>query len=68
VKSISCGDDFACALLENNRVKCWGDNSVGQLGLGDTWDRDTEYRGSGTINNISSLPYVDLGDVSVHLD
>ena len=31
---ISLGEDFTCALLETNEVKCWGDNSYGQLGLG----------------------------------
>jgi alpha-tubulin suppressor-like RCC1 family protein len=29
----------SCAMLDNNTVKCWGDNSEGQLGLGDTNDR-----------------------------
>jgi alpha-tubulin suppressor-like RCC1 family protein len=28
-----------CALLDNASIKCWGYNVVGQLGIGDTFDR-----------------------------
>src|SRR5262249_32368396 len=31
---LSVGATFACALLTNKTVKCWGDNSAGQLGIG----------------------------------
>ena len=33
------GSWHTCAILDNNSVKCWGWNSKGQLGLGDTADR-----------------------------
>lgn len=33
--SISAGWSHSCALLNNGALKCWGDNSAGQLGLGD---------------------------------
>jgi alpha-tubulin suppressor-like RCC1 family protein len=36
VKSVSQGGNFACALLTNGDVRCWGDGSVGQLGYGNT--------------------------------
>lgn len=36
---IASGEHFNCALLDNGTVKCWGSNSVGQLGTGDTADR-----------------------------
>ncbi len=54
--AISTGDNFACALLDNGRVKCWGQNTDGQLGLGDT---DTRGDGPGEMGD--ALPYVDLG-------
>jgi len=38
-KAISAGDLHICALLERGRVRCWGDNRVGQLGVGDTTTR-----------------------------
>jgi alpha-tubulin suppressor-like RCC1 family protein len=32
--SIAAGPTYACAVLSNGSVRCWGDNSDGQLGLG----------------------------------
>ena len=31
--AISVGDYHSCALLDNASVKCWGNNSKGQLGI-----------------------------------
>ena len=36
---VDSGGSTSCALLDNAEVKCWGRNSVGQLGLGDTTSR-----------------------------
>jgi alpha-tubulin suppressor-like RCC1 family protein len=33
---IATGDMHSCALLDDNTVKCWGNNGSGQLGVGDT--------------------------------
>jgi alpha-tubulin suppressor-like RCC1 family protein len=34
--AISTGGAFTCALGADARVRCWGDNTVGQLGMGST--------------------------------
>jgi alpha-tubulin suppressor-like RCC1 family protein len=55
-KALAGGNDFTCAWLSNNQVKCWGENASGQLGLGDTVDR-----GSVPGQMGDNLPAVDLG-------
>ena len=54
--SVVAGGDLTCAILEDERLKCWGANTGGMLGLGDTMDR------GGALNQMgSALPAVDLG-------
>lgn len=53
---IAVGDEFACALLDDGRIKCWGRNESGQLGLGDSLPRGTQPGEMG-----DALPPVDLG-------
>jgi alpha-tubulin suppressor-like RCC1 family protein len=36
VTALAAGDSFACALLSNGTVDCWGDNVNGELGNGTT--------------------------------
>jgi alpha-tubulin suppressor-like RCC1 family protein len=55
-KAISTSGDSACAILDNNTVKCWGYNVDGELGLGDTNNRGDE---SGEMGD--NLPIVNLG-------
>lgn len=51
-KSIGAGNHFSCALLNDDSIKCWGNNGNGQLGLGDTFDRDATG---------DDLPEIDFG-------
>jgi alpha-tubulin suppressor-like RCC1 family protein len=54
--SLALGEYFGCALLDDGRVKCWGTNINGQLGLG-----DKNARGSAAGSMGDALPAVALG-------
>lgn len=56
VLSISTAFGHSCALLTGGKVKCWGLNAVGALGLG-----DAAHRGDGPGEMGDNLPFVDLG-------
>jgi alpha-tubulin suppressor-like RCC1 family protein len=53
---IALGYGHSCAILDNGSVKCWGQNDVGQLGLG-----DVNNRGDGPGEMSNALPVVNLG-------
>jgi cysteine-rich repeat protein len=56
VVAVAAGIYATCAILDDRRVKCWGYNAFGQLGLGDISNRGD---GSGEMGD--ALPAVDLG-------
>eukprot|EP01084_Bolivina_argentea_P006532 12390_1 len=56
VTDIVAGERHTCAVSTLNKIKCWGWNSVGQLGTGDTNNRGD---GPGEMGN--ALLEVDLG-------
>ncbi|AZZ37202.1 hypothetical protein CIK05_10530 [Bdellovibrio sp. qaytius] len=54
--AISSGRNHTCALLDNSQVKCWGENTDGELGQG-----HTNSLGDGAGEMGDSLPEVNLG-------
>ncbi len=56
VEEMVAGHFHVCVRITGGRVKCWGDNPFGQLGLGDSENRGDEPGEMG-----AALPYVDLG-------
>ena len=56
VKDLALGYLFSCAILNNNKVKCWGEGTYGRLGLNSISDRGTR-----TWHMGNNLPYVPLG-------
>jgi len=56
VTAIATGGSHTCARLSDGNVKCWGNNSFGYLGLG-----DTKNRGDNPNEMGGNLPAVDLG-------
>ena len=60
-KQVSCGDEAACAILEDESLACWGTNIAGQLGIGGS----TGFRGlsvSDDPNGLTSrVPVLDRG-------
>ena len=42
VSQIATGGNFNCAILQTGPLKCWGQNTSGQLGLGDVVNRGTQ--------------------------
>jgi cysteine-rich repeat protein len=61
VVQLSTGAEHACALLHDGRVKCWGSNQYGQLGIGEALG---ENRGDEGHEMGAALPAVDLGGVA----
>jgi len=53
---VAGGGAFTCARFDDGAVKCWGNNNMGQLGLG-----DTQRRGDGIGAMGAALPTVNLG-------
>ena len=55
-KLIRTGVSHTCALLDDDTVKCWGFNKLGNLGLG-----NTNHRGDNSGEMGDDLPILDFG-------
>lgn len=58
-RAICAGNHHACVLLDNGTIKCWGQNSAGQAGIGtDGMDLQLRY---GPLSNLGDAPE-EMGD------
>ena len=58
-KAVSVGGDHSCAILDDDKVKCWGRNDYGQLGK--VYDRANKNLGDDSNEMGDSLLTIDLG-------
>jgi alpha-tubulin suppressor-like RCC1 family protein len=55
IVGIQVGTNASCAILNKGRLKCWGQNDYGALGLGHTRDI-----GDGPGEMGDALPFIEL--------
>lgn len=61
VRSIAVATSHACALMNTGGVKCWGDNTHGQLGDGTNFDRNAPVNVFGLSSGVSKVIVFDSG-------
>lgn len=55
ISAIALGQRHSCVLLAQGEVKCWGDNTFGQLGDGSVISRSSPTAASGFQGSVSSI-------------
>ncbi len=53
--AVAAGDHHACALLASGSVRCWGDNTHGQVGDGTTIERHAPVGVTGLDHDVSAI-------------
>ncbi|MCK5074378.1 MAG: hypothetical protein KAQ98_13190 [Bacteriovoracaceae bacterium] len=63
-ETVASGDDHTCMLMDDNNIKCWGDNTFGQMGL----DHAITFTGStpATATNVAGTSGTDLSSGGDH--
>lgn len=72
VKQVSAGSDYTCAILLNNRIKCWGYDEFGRVGSEVSMGFNVSSSSGATVGNdpseMESLDYIDLGTKDDNFD
>lgn len=55
VVAVRAGGAHTCAVLSGNQARCWGDNTYGQLGVGNTTSTRRPGTGAAPLTNIADL-------------
>ena len=62
VRDISVGWTHTCALLDNGGIKCWGDDSAGQIGIGSISGVDVSSPEYTSIKSTRTIESMGLGE------
>jgi prepilin-type N-terminal cleavage/methylation domain-containing protein len=57
IKQLEAGQDFVCGLITDGTIKCWGNNTPGQLGNGTNTNSNTPV----TVSGISTAVQIGVG-------